>query len=85
MAMCKRALLNAGNKLDRIIAKYGNDNGERLQPYYLNELIAEELRVELLKAELAAETVNHTDEKTGECIWKTECSRRQAAGTVQLS
>lgn len=34
-------------KRDRIIAREGDDNGERLKPYYLTMLVEEEIRIDL--------------------------------------
>lgn len=34
-------------KRDRIIAREGDDNGERLKPYYLTMLVEEEIKIDL--------------------------------------
>lgn len=38
------ALPLATHKLEILISRFGDDNGERRKPYYLAELIAEEIR-----------------------------------------
>lgn len=37
----------AGKKLTSIIERFGDGNGERLKPYYLAQLISEDVRTEI--------------------------------------
>lgn len=41
------ALEKAARKLERIISQEGDADGERLKPYYLAQLVAEALRIDI--------------------------------------
>lgn len=50
------ALPLAMDKLERIIAREGDDDGERLKPYYIAQLVAEQIRSD--RAEVHFATTN---------------------------
>lgn len=47
------ALPLAMDKLERIIAREGDDDGERLKPYYIAQLVAEQIRSDRAEAYFA--------------------------------
>lgn len=50
------ALPLAMSKLERIVAREGDDDGERLKPYYIAQLVAEQIRSD--RAEVHFATTN---------------------------
>jgi hypothetical protein len=45
------------DKRDAIIKREGDDDGERLKPYYLRQLVEEEIKADMMKQRCSCEVV----------------------------
>ena len=53
-----RSADRAGKKLTSIIERFGNGDGERQKPYYLAQLISEDVRAEIFSAATITAALN---------------------------
>jgi hypothetical protein len=52
-------------KRDRIIAREGDDNGERMKTYYLTELVKEEMSIDMMRDRCMRATTTAHSERNG--------------------